>query len=210
MNEGGFVAELLSQLRTELSAHPHLADRVIAESFDHLVEATEQLQARGLLRLEAEREAVARFGPPKEVARRFQILSAKEEVMQEKTMPAGLKVLATFWLVMAGVQLFAGLQFMFGSEVAAGTVPLCVSAINATLAIGLWKLRSWSRTGILLYLGIAALLGCLMLVASTAFLTLPILGNASPAVLVLGGLANLTSSTLIMWYLHRPSVKQAF
>lgn len=210
MNAGGGIAALLSQLRTELGAYPHLADRVIAESFDHLVEATDQLRARGLSRLEAEREAVSRFGPPKEVARRFQALSAKEEAMQEKTMPTGLKVLAAFWLAMAGVQFFAGLLLVFRSELAAGTAPLCVSAINATLGIGLWKLRGWSWTGVQFYLGLAALFGCLMLVTSTTFLTLPILGSAPPAVLALGGLANLMFSTLIIWYLHRPAVKQAF
>jgi hypothetical protein len=45
--------------------------RALAEFDDHLTEAIAEGQSRGLAQHEAESEALARFGSPKEVARRY-------------------------------------------------------------------------------------------------------------------------------------------
>jgi hypothetical protein len=209
MNEDGPIAEFISQLRTELRAHPRQAERIVAECLDHLIEAAREFQASGLPPEVAERKAVMRFGSPKNIARLFESLGAEGMIMQEKTRLLGIKILAAFFIAMAGAQFLAGLQFVLRNEVA-GAVPVGVSAINAMLGIGLWKLRNWSRIGILIWSGLMALWSCLMLVASATPRTLPFLRNAPSSLLALGGLLTLMLSGSIIWYLYRSDVKETF
>jgi hypothetical protein len=61
----------LDQLLFELRGRSRDVRRILAETEDHLHEASEAAQADGLSEMEAQRTAVSRFGAPRKVARRF-------------------------------------------------------------------------------------------------------------------------------------------
>jgi hypothetical protein len=71
MHEPSLTAEYLKALRASLRASPGTADRIMAEVEDHLRQAMDEEIAAGAPAEEAERRALARFGPPDEVARSF-------------------------------------------------------------------------------------------------------------------------------------------
>ena len=61
----------LDQLLVALGGRARGVRRVLAEAEAHLEDAAAEGEAAGLTRAEAERQAVERFGPPRDVARRF-------------------------------------------------------------------------------------------------------------------------------------------
>lgn len=61
----------LAQLRRELKKRGLFDQRIVEEARGHLTDATEQAVRRGLSRDAAEREAIARFGTPKQAAMTF-------------------------------------------------------------------------------------------------------------------------------------------
>lgn len=61
----------LAQLRRELRKHGLFDQRIVEEARGHLMDATEQAVRSGRSRDAAEREAIARFGAPKQVAMTF-------------------------------------------------------------------------------------------------------------------------------------------
>ena len=65
------IEAFLAQLRKKLQGDPIVLERILAETEDHLGEAVEQLQASGLPPAEAERQAIAKFGSPSEIARSY-------------------------------------------------------------------------------------------------------------------------------------------
>lgn len=71
MHEPGLTAEYLKALRAFLRVPPEQADRILAEVEDHLRDAMREEMAAGVPADVAERRALARFGPPKAVARSF-------------------------------------------------------------------------------------------------------------------------------------------
>ena len=65
------IEAFLAQLREKLQGDPIVLERILAETEDHLGEAVEQLQASSLPPAEAERQAIAKFGSPSEIARSY-------------------------------------------------------------------------------------------------------------------------------------------
>lgn len=63
------IEDYLDQLLRHVHADPRTTRRLIDEAHDHLLSATAELEASGLSRLEAERQAVANLGPVDELAR---------------------------------------------------------------------------------------------------------------------------------------------
>jgi hypothetical protein len=216
MNDSRVIAEFLSELQNELRSHPRLAERIVTEAQDHLLEAAQRLQAGGLPPEEAEREAVTRFGSPEDVARQFETELTEEVLMQDRTPLAGVKTLAVFFFLMAGAQFFAGLELILRTGQLLGIVPVAVAAISGTLGIGLWKLRNWSRIGVLIWAALIAVWSFVMLLMSTSLLSLSGLSglsrvSAAHRVLpVAGGLGGFILSVWIIWYLYRSGVKQTF
>jgi putative ABC transport system permease protein len=81
--------EFLSQLRAGLPPDNPQADRIVAEAEDHLQDAVERLIEQGLSRLEAEDQAIARFGTVEQIIQGF----AGEET-PKKVQPVGRAPLA--------------------------------------------------------------------------------------------------------------------
>jgi hypothetical protein len=67
------VEALLDKLFDQLSGTGGAGRRALAEAEDHLRSAVADAQSRGLSRAEAEAEAVARFGPPEQIARELRV-----------------------------------------------------------------------------------------------------------------------------------------
>lgn len=65
------IDRYLDQLLTELRGSATDVRRILSETEEHLRDAVRDGVERGLPEEEAEREAIARFGPPRAVARRF-------------------------------------------------------------------------------------------------------------------------------------------
>lgn len=65
------ITAYIEELRAELVTSKRRKHRIMAEVRDHLLESAAGLEAEGLTPEEAQREAVARFGHPVVVARRF-------------------------------------------------------------------------------------------------------------------------------------------
>lgn len=64
-----YLDALYVELRTDPRTDPRSARRLLDEAADHLHGAAAELEATGMDRLEAEREAVRRFGPGGPLAR---------------------------------------------------------------------------------------------------------------------------------------------
>lgn len=65
------IEDCLDELLRRTHADPRTTRRLLDEVTDHLFAAAAELQAAGLPRVEAEREAVARFGPTSHLTRAF-------------------------------------------------------------------------------------------------------------------------------------------
>lgn len=63
------IEDCLDELLRRTHADPRTTRRLLDEANDHLFAATAELEAAGLPRVEAERQAVARFGPTTNLAR---------------------------------------------------------------------------------------------------------------------------------------------
>jgi hypothetical protein len=93
---GDAVERYLDRLADSLVLRGRSVRRILAEADDHLREAVAAGEARGLDRAAAEEEAVARFGSPAEVARRFGAVEGR--------VPAGL-----VWSALLSLALVAGI-----------------------------------------------------------------------------------------------------
>jgi len=87
------IDSYLADLRRALRARFFLQRRLLAEVEDHLRESAEELRRSGLAAEDAEREAVARFGPPKAVA-----AEAVRAAWPRSLVPAALLLLGTLML----------------------------------------------------------------------------------------------------------------
>src|SRR5688572_8223185 len=104
----------LRALATALHDRGHAAARIVAEAREHLADAVEDGLRRGLLREDAEREAVERFGPP-------DLIAAQAPPVRSRTMSrltAALDTIVGNWRWMTGATAVAG--------VLAGTVSYSV------------------------------------------------------------------------------------
>jgi hypothetical protein len=91
-----YLDELLSRLRLP----PRATRRLLAETEDHLLQAAEQAERAGASPVAAEREAVARFGTPAQVA-------AEASAARRPDARAALGVVAWSGLMLSGVGLVA-------------------------------------------------------------------------------------------------------
>jgi len=71
MSTSDSIADFLAELRDRLQLPRELAERLIAEVEDHLIDALRALKDRGHSEKEAVDLALARFGAPEEVAKCF-------------------------------------------------------------------------------------------------------------------------------------------
>lgn len=157
MNRFGPIAEFLSSLRTELNRRAQPTESIIAEVEDHLMEAAHRLRLSGIPREEAEREAIRRFGTSEEIAQCFGAELEKEKVMQPAiaSRPTGVRVLAIFVLVCAGLQSVTALNLALQEKVMAAALAFGQSTLSWFIGFGLWKLRNWSRVATLIWMGLS-------------------------------------------------------
>lgn len=69
MTDNSPIEDYLDQLLRRLQADPRTTRGLIDEAHDHLISATTELEASGIPRIEAERQAVANLGPVGELTR---------------------------------------------------------------------------------------------------------------------------------------------
>lgn len=137
--------------------------------------------------------------------------------------PAGVTVLAVLNFLGAGLCVLGGLAFMvdmgIGGAAAAsrkgagmgaflvglgavgGVVLLVFAVIAALVGIGLWTLRGWART-------VTIVLSILGLVVAVPAFFISLLSFRVVHLIFL--LTRAGISALIVWYMFRPHVKQAF
>lgn len=121
------IDDYLTRLLRELRLGPAMTRRVLAETEDHLREAVERERAAGREDEAAARRAIARFGSPRLVARRFAaeqgIRLLPPSVILHLVLALGL--LAGVGMAAIGVSglLAAGMGGLFGKEFVAGDAP---------------------------------------------------------------------------------------
>lgn len=157
MADDGVIAAYLRELRFSVARLAD-ADDIVAEAEDHLLEAVDRLTASGRSVIEAESEAIARFGSAALVAR-ICITQAKQgaAVPTTRTRQAGLAAVLAPLLLAFGQWGNATIDRGAGHGVAVAMLTFAFPAF----AFGLWGLRA--RHGGLGRLGRAALV--LVLVA---------------------------------------------
>lgn len=116
----------LNQLLHELRVRAPRARRILIEAEDHLREAARQGVAMGLAEDEATRQAIARFGSPRMVARRFAAEEGRllpPSLLVQLCLALGL--LAGIGLAAVGASglLAAGMGGAFGKAFVAGDAP---------------------------------------------------------------------------------------
>lgn len=156
MADDGLIAAYLRELDYSVAQLPDRAD-IVAEAEDHLCEGADRLSAGGRSRIEAEAEAVARFGSATLVAR-ICVIEAKRgaSVPTTRTRAAGLAALFTPFLLVFGqyINLTVDRGFLHGIGVA-----MLTAAIPAFVFV-LWGLRA--RHGGLGQLGKLAMVAAVM------------------------------------------------
>jgi hypothetical protein len=119
------IDRYLDQLLLDLRGDARGIRRILAETEDHLRQASAEAQERGLSASEADQEAIARFGPSKLIARRFQsrLLVWPAAVSIRALVEAGAH-LAVVGLLAIGVSGLLNEVFghAFGAEMVAGDI----------------------------------------------------------------------------------------
>lgn len=151
MADNGLIAAYLRELRFSVASLADVDD-IVAEAEDHLLASVERLSATGCSAVEAETEAVARFGSAALVAK-VCIIQSKQgaAVPTTRTRQAGLAALLAPLLLAIGQWGNVAIDRGAGHGVAVALLTLAFPAF----AFGLWGLRS--RHGGLGRLGRAAL-----------------------------------------------------
>ena len=117
--------------------------------------------------------------------------------------PAGVTILAVLNSLVGAYLVFGsmfGLLALWLGPFA--VVFLCVTALFLSLGYGLWKLRNWARQ-IQIVLSMIGAVGCLLL-------TIGVLRNGFDTVDLFLGPGFTVLNVVIILYLLRPQVKQAF
>ncbi len=117
--------------------------------------------------------------------------------------PTGVTVLAGLSFLGAGLCVLGGLDYaaLVGLSAVGGVLLLVCAAIGVVAGIGLWKLRGWARM-------VTIVLTILSLVLAVPGLFMSIFSLKVPQLifqLIGAGICG-----LIVWYMFRPHVKQAF
>jgi hypothetical protein len=127
MDEPGLIDHYLDDLLAALRVDPRSTRRILAETEDHLHESALAFMAAGSTPAEAERQAVARFGPPAQIAARFGQGSMPALPMRSwfLRMYVYLALLAGIVLVSAGLagEISSGIGLAFGKDIMAGDAP---------------------------------------------------------------------------------------
>lgn len=113
----------------------------------------------------------------------------------------GIGMLFVGGLGMAGAASRPGMAMLAGMGAFAGVFLLVMAALDVIVGVGLWKLLSWGRILALVLVGVGAVLAVLGLFSALVhFRPFAVLWQIVVAAIYL----------LIIWYLTRPHVKQAF
>lgn len=118
------IDSYLDCLVTELWGRAGEVRRILSEVEEHLRDAAAEGVRAGMTAEEAEAAAIARFGSPRTVARRFGIAGSPGVIVVAREALGALVMLAAVGLIAVGVSgvLAAGLRSAFGSEFVAGDV----------------------------------------------------------------------------------------
>lgn len=130
MNSLSPIQAFLAQLRKELRIRPPLAERVIAEAEDHLLETAKRYRERSLSLEEAECEAVARFGTPENIAKSF----GSAQNTWEATMTLVLRISVTFLALFTSLICLLSVAHTIG-EGEVGTESMILRGILGTVVI---------------------------------------------------------------------------
>ena len=162
----------LEDLRDRLAAVPD-CDRILAEAEDHLVEAAAELQQTGLPATEAERSATLRFCEPQAVAERFIRQFKQGEMMHPKKNLRGVRILAAVFAFTAVTQSAGAINAAIRVNSLFGFA-LLQPLIHVVLAYGLWRHRSWSRNGLMVWSAVMAVWGAVLVTQGLVGGILPI------------------------------------
>lgn len=145
------VASLMAELADELPADLPGRARILAEVEDHLAQSVERLMAGGLTRAVAEREALARFGEPRQMALLLRSVVEDGGAFDWREPPlAGWQRVASLAAMAAGAVAVAGLIALAGwsfldPDLTTGRVPralvLLGAAILAAVVSGMLLMR---------------------------------------------------------------------
>lgn len=132
--EHDLVDAYLDDLLFELRGTPGVARRALAEAEDHLREAVEEACAAGASTEDAQRAAIARFGSPRLVARRFRraggdvSIPSKAAVAALQVVGFGLTATGLSGLIILVTTLIAGPAYVLGfdaSRMSVGPPEVC-------------------------------------------------------------------------------------
>jgi hypothetical protein len=124
MPNPGLIDEYLDELLDALRVDGRRARRILIETEDHLAEAVRDRVAAGSTPAEAERSAIERFGPARELALRFN--NGAESALSQKAWFLRLYLYAALLggigLIAVGIagQISAGVGVAFGKDTVAG------------------------------------------------------------------------------------------
>ena len=133
------VASLMAELADELPADLPGRARILAEVEDHLAQSVGRLMAGGLTRAVAEREALARFGEPRQLALLFRSVVEDGGAFDGRVPPlAGWQRAASLAAMAAGAVAVAGLIALVGwsfldPDLTTGRVPRALSLLGAAI-----------------------------------------------------------------------------
>lgn len=116
------IDDYLDELLRRTRAHPRLTRQLLDEANDHLLSLADDLEASGLTRLDAEREAVRRLGPVAGVVRgswRRSFRALVVETLQAAVLlgGCGLVAVGVSGLVAAVLNVVVGSSFVGGATV---------------------------------------------------------------------------------------------
>ncbi|MGH2418118.1 MAG: permease prefix domain 1-containing protein [Candidatus Limnocylindria bacterium] len=133
------VASLMAELADELPADLPARARILAEVEDHLAQSVERLMAGGLTRAVAEREALARFGEPRQLAVLFRSVvedggafDGREPPLAGWQRAASLGAMAAGAVAVAGLIALAGWSFL-DPDLTTGRVPRALVLLGAAI-----------------------------------------------------------------------------
>lgn len=183
------IEDYLDELLRRTHADPRATRRLLDEANDHLRTAAAELEATGMPRVEAEREALRRFGPPAELVRdswRRSFGGLLAETLRATVLLGGCGLVAVglSGVVVAVMNALFGRGFVGGAtvlgtggstvaETAQDAVVLRVLAGVSGLVVlaGYAALRRWTEPGVVLPRGLVDALGAAGFAAAVVALT---------------------------------------
>ena len=183
------IEDYLDDLLRRTHADPRSTRRLLDEAHDHLAATADTLEATGMPRTEAEREAVRRFGPPADLARvtsRRSFAALVLETLRAATLlgACGLIAIGLSGGVVAVMNALFGQRFVGGATVL-GTGQSSVSEIAQDAAVlrilaglvglivlgGYAVLRRYTKPAVVLPRGLVDALGAAAFAAAVVVLT---------------------------------------